>query len=176
MATSRFTSLTTERLFLRELLPEDAEEIFRLRTDASVNALTARQGAVTMDDAHDFIRMIQAKAATDEAVFWALTLIGETKLIGTILYWHIDWGNFKAELGYEMLPEYQGRGLMTEALQKVIEFGFEELKFKEITAESNEKNERSIKLLEKSGFELAGANGEYLVYALSPPAKAGGNE
>ena len=56
---------------------------------------------------------------------------------------------------------------MSEALKKVIEFGFEELEFKEIVAEPNEKNERSIRLLEKFGFELKGNEGEFLVYSLS---------
>lgn len=160
----KFTNLTTERLFLRELLPEDAEEIFRLRTDASVNALTGRQGAVTMDDAHDFIRMIAANSANDKSVFWALTLIGGAKLVGTIVYWNIEWENCKAEIGYELLPEYQGQGLMSEAVKKVLEFGFEELKFKRIMADPNERNERSIKLLENLNFKLIGRNGEFLIY------------
>jgi len=163
----KFSNLTTDHLFLRELLPEDAEQIFRLRTDERVNALIGRQNASSIDDAHNFIRMIQGKAETGESVFWALTLIGQNKLIGTILYWRIDWENHKAELGYEMLPEYQGQGLMTEALKSVIEFGFEELKFKVITAEPNERNSKSIRLLEKLDFKLTGRDGDYLIYGLS---------
>jgi ribosomal-protein-alanine N-acetyltransferase len=163
----KFSNLTTERLFLRELLPEDAEEIFRLRTDESVNKYVDRAKAITIDDAHNFIQMVQSNAAKDEAIMWALTLIGEAKLIGTIVYWHIEWENCKAEIGYEMLPEYQGKGLMTEAVKKVIEFGFEELKFKTVTAEPKENNERSIRLLEKLDFKLDGRDGEYLVYSIS---------
>jgi len=163
----KFSNLTTERLFLRELLAGDAEEIFRLRADEDVNRHIGRKLAVTIDDAHNFIRMIQGHSANGQGVFWALTLIGETKLIGTVVYYNIDREKSKAEIGYEMLPEYQGKGLMSEALKKVIEFGFEELEFKEIVAEPNEKNERSIRLLEKFGFELKGNEGEFLVYSLS---------
>jgi ribosomal-protein-alanine N-acetyltransferase len=163
----KFTNLTTDRLFLRDLQPDDAEEIFRLRSDERVNQFVDRARATTIDDAHNFIQMIQARAANNEAVIWALTLIGEAKLIGTVLYWHIEWENCKAEIGYEMLPEYQARGLMTEALKKVIEFGFEELKFREITAEPNERNVKSIRLLEKLGFDLTGTDGDYLIYSLS---------
>jgi len=162
----KFSNLTTERLFLRELQAGDAEEIFRLRTDENVNQFLGRKKAATMDDAHNFIRMIQSNSANEEGVFWALTLIGETKLIGTIVYYNIDWTNCSAEIGYEMLPEYQGKGLMTEALKKIIKFGFEELKFKIITAEPIERNEKSIRLLEKLGFELTSKDGEFLVYSL----------
>jgi ribosomal-protein-alanine N-acetyltransferase len=161
-----FSNLTTERLFLRELLPEDAEEIFRLRSNRDVNALIDRPNAVNIDDAIEFIQKIQKAIANREAVMWVITLIGEIKLVGTILYWHIEWGKNKAEIGYEMLPEYWGKGIMSEALRKVIGFGFAELKFKEITADPNERNERSIRLLEKLGFELVGRDGEFLIYDL----------
>jgi [ribosomal protein S5]-alanine N-acetyltransferase len=160
------TNLTTERLFLRELQLDDAEEIFRLRSDKDVNDLINRPGAVTIDDATEFIRKIQALAVNREVIIWAITLIGDAKLIGTILYWHIEWADCRAEIGYELLPEYRGKGIMTEALESVIGFGFEELKFKEIVAELNERNGKSIRLLEKLGFELKSRDGEYLVYRL----------
>jgi ribosomal-protein-alanine N-acetyltransferase len=149
MSASRLVSLTTERLFLREIQLEDVEEIFRLRADESVNAMIDRKSALSIDDTIEFIRQI----IHNKAMMWAITLIGEAKLIGTIVYWHIEWENKKAEIGYELLPEYQGNGIMTEALKKVIAFGFEELCFKTITAESKAINLRSVKLLEKSGFE-----------------------
>lgn len=160
------TNLTTERLFLRELRLDDAGEIFRLRSNKDVNDLIGRQSAVTIDDAIDFIRMIQANAANDKGVLWAITLTGDPKLIGTVLYWNIEREKDKAELGYELLPEHWGKGIMTEALKKVIEFGFKELKFKEIMADPNERNDKSIRLLEKLGFKLIGKDGEFLIYEL----------
>jgi ribosomal-protein-alanine N-acetyltransferase len=171
----QLTNLSTERLLLRELRLEDAEEIFRLRSDENVNAFLDRQKAVTIDDARDFIEKISVFSARNEGIFWAITLIGETKLIGAIVFWNIEWENNKAEIGYELLPEYQGKGIMTEALKKVIEFGFGKLKFTTIMADPKEKNEKSIKLLETLGFVLNGRDGEYLVYRLSS-AKAHGNE
>jgi len=161
-----FSNLTTERLFLRELQLDDAGEIFRLRSNKDVNDLIGRRSAVTIDDAIEFIRMIQDKAANDESVLWAITLAGDPKLIGTVLYWNIKPEKNKAELGYELLPEHQGKGIMTETLKKVIEFGFKELNFKMITAETNERNDKSIQLLEKLGFKLEGRDGEFLIYDL----------
>ncbi len=168
MATRKFSNLTTERLFLRELQLEDAEEIFRLRADEKVNALIDRQTASSIDDAKEFIQKILLLSENSEAVMWAITLIDETKLIGTIVYWHIEWENNKAEIGYEMLPEYQGKGMMTEALKKVIAFGFTELGFKTITADPKAINLRSVKLLEKLGFVRKGETGDgYVIFELS---------
>jgi ribosomal-protein-alanine N-acetyltransferase len=162
-----FPNLITDRLFLRDLRAEDAEEIFKLRSDASVNQFIERQQAVTMADAVEYIQKIQALAENNEVITWAITMIGEAKLIGAILYWHIVEEKHEAELGYELLPEYQGKGLMTEALKKVIEFGFEQLKLKTILAEPNRANVKSIKLLESLGFGLTGkTDGDYLIYEL----------
>ena len=163
----KFSNLSTKRLFLRELRLDDAEEIFRLRSNKEVNDLIDRPSAKTIDDAIEFIRKIQAIAVNHGVIMWVITLIGDAKLIGTILYWHIEWEKNKAEIGYELLPEYQGKGIMTEALEKVVEFGFEQLKFKIINADPNKKNDKSIRLLEKLGFKLTDKDGEYLVYCLS---------
>ena len=159
-------NLRTGRLFLRELRLDDAEEIFRLRSNKDVNDLIGRQSAQTVDDAIAFIQTIQDKAANEEVFLWAITLAGDPKLIGTVLFWNIERENDKAELGYELLPEHHGKGIMTEALRKVIEFGFKELGFKIITADTNERNDKSIKLLGALGFELTGRDGEYLFYRL----------
>jgi len=161
-----FPNLTTDRLFLRELREDDAEEIFRLRSDPNVNELIGRKPAVTLDDAREFIKRIHANSATREGLMWVITLPGNPKLIGTVVYWPIEWENNKAEIGYEMLPEFRGNGFMQEALQKVIDFGFEELKFKTIVADTKEQNLKSIKLLEKLGFSFTSKNGEYLLYSL----------
>jgi ribosomal-protein-alanine N-acetyltransferase len=162
-----FRALATERLNLRELLPSDAAEIFRLRSDDRVNAFVERQRAITLDDAKNFIQRISSLSGNNEAVMWALTFKEDTKLIGTIVFWHIEPDKAKAEVGYELLPEYHGKGIMSESLKKVIEFGFDELKFKTITAEPHPRNLPSIKLLERLGFTLTGkSEGGYLAYEM----------
>ncbi|HVW16232.1 MAG TPA: GNAT family N-acetyltransferase [Mucilaginibacter sp.] len=165
-----FSNLTTERLFLRDLQPDDAEEIFRLRKDEKVNELIGRQSAVTLDDAREFIEKILLLAENYEVVMWAITLIGDPKLVGTVLYWHIERLKDKAEMGYELLPEYQGKGIMTEALEKVIEFGFKDLRFKTITANPNAKNLKSVNVLERLGFVKTSEDEDgYLMYELKNP-------
>jgi ribosomal-protein-alanine N-acetyltransferase len=161
-----FTNLTTARLFLRELKQDDAAEIFRLRSDSSVNEFVERSRAVSLADAEEFIQKIIAIAESQEGIMWAITLIGDNKLIGTVCYWNIEPGKNKAELGYELLPEYQGKGIMTEAVEKVIAFGFEQMKLERTVAEPRGDNNRSIKLLEKMGFRLSGKDGDYLIYEL----------
>jgi len=167
MLNSPFETLTTERLFLRELLPEDANEIFQLRSSEEVNQFVDRPRAATIDDAVEFISKIQALTKKNGSMMWAITLAGKPRLIGTVVYWNVVKEKQEAELGYELLPEYQGKGIMNEAVRKVIGFGFGDLKFKTIVAEPKKGNARSIKLLEKLGFRLSGeTDNGYLTYTI----------
>ena len=165
-----FTNLKTERLLLRQLQPQDAEEIFQLRSDKKVNTFLDRPIATSIDDALQFINMIITAQNNNESMMWAITLKGNPNLIGTIVYWNIVKEKDEAEVGYELLPEHHGKGIMQEALLKVIEFGFETVGLKTIVADPKAINERSVKLLEKCGFVKKDVTDDgYLVYELRAP-------
>ncbi len=124
-----FPFLTTENYALRNLKPEDEQEIFALRSSDEINKYLDRPKANTLDDRED---------AT-------------------------------AEIGYELLPENHGKGIMQEVIPRVIQFGFEEMKLQTIEAELSPRNLKSVRLLEKNNFKLAEVNEENpdsVVYAL----------
>jgi ribosomal-protein-alanine N-acetyltransferase len=162
-----FTNLDTERLRLRELQLTDAQEIFLLRSNKEVNKLIDRVTATSIDEARKFINMIISNQLNNESFMWVITLKDEPKLIGTIVYWNLVKEKDQAEIGYEMLPQYHGRGLMQEALLKIIDFGFKTLGLKTIVAEPKSNNLPSVKLLEKCGFlKTDETEGGYLIYQL----------
>jgi len=162
-----FTNLITDRLILRELQASDAEQIFKIRTDPRVNEFLDREPSRSVDDSLKFINNILKAQNNKDTIMWAIALKNEPKLIGTALYWHIVKDQNKAELGYEMLPEYWGQGIMREALTEVIRFGFETMQLKTIVAETRADNLKSINALEKCGFEQRGSAGDaYLMYEL----------
>lgn len=165
-----FPELTTPRLLLRKLHQGDAEEIFQLRSDEKVNEFVDRQRAASIEDARSFIDMIITNQHNGEGIMWALTLKGDTKLIGTIVFWNFVKEKDEVEIGYELLPAHHGKGIMQEALLKVIEYGFKVLKLKTIGAYPKSANLRSINLLEKCGFvETASTEDGYLAYRLYSP-------
>ncbi|HEY6976084.1 MAG TPA: GNAT family N-acetyltransferase [Chitinophagaceae bacterium] len=149
-----FPDLITERLILRRLQTEDANEIFVLRSSDEVNRFLGRPKATTIDEARQFINKINNAINKNESVYWAITLKPGTRLIGTICCWNISKENEQAEIGYELHPEFQGKGIMQEAILKVIDFGFEQLKLKTIIAVPSCDNIRSRKLLEKINFKI----------------------
>ena len=125
-----FTNLTTKRLLLRQLQPDDAEEIFQLRSDEKVSALIDRPVATSIDDARQFIDKIIAA----QAMMWVITLKDNPKLIGTIVYWNIVKEKDEAEVGYEMLPRYRGQGIMQEAFAALLDYGFGIMKLHSVEA------------------------------------------
>ena len=82
------------------------------------------------------------------------SLKDQTNLIGTICLYRFSEDRKEAEVGYELLPDYHRKGIMSEALKAVLNFGFNELYLSEILAFTNKFNENSKSLLLKHQFIL----------------------
>ena len=147
-----FPRLTTGRLQLRELTKNDAKEIMILRSDERVNKFLDRPKSATINDANNFIDKISGAVKENQSVYWAITLKDEDTLIGTICMWNISFENNMAEIGYELHPDFQGRGLMQEAISTVTDYGFNKMKLKVITAFTHINNTRSTNVLLKNKF------------------------
>ena len=164
-----FPFLTTENYSLRNLMPADEQEIFALRSSDEINKYLDRPKAHTLDDARNFITKIINGIAKNESIFWVVTPKGGTKFLGSICLWKISREDATAEIGYELLPENHGKGIMQEVIPRVIQFGFEEMKLETIEAEVSPRNLKSVRLLEKNNFTLPAVNEENpdsVVYAL----------
>lgn len=163
-----FTNLITDRLILRELQLSDAEQVFKIRSNHKVNEFLDREPAVFVKDSCKFIRMILKNQKKQQGMMWAITLKNDPTLIGTVVFWHIIKDKDQAEIGYELLPEHFGNGIMQEAVSKVIDFGFQTIGLQNIVAETKSNNRKSVNLLEKCGFMKTGvAAGEYVIFCLS---------
>lgn len=147
-----FPILTTERLTLRQLVINDEQEIFTLRSDSEINKYLDRQISNTIDDARDFINKINEKINKSESLYWAITLSDKNILVGTICLFSFSDENDKCEIGYELLTNFQGQGIMKEAVEKIIDYAFNTIKVQKIEAFFHRDNQRSIKLLEKFSF------------------------
>ncbi len=148
-----FPNLDTGRLHLRQLEMSDDHEIFLLRSDEKHNEFVDRPRAASIEDAQAFIQKISQGILENKWVFWVICLKDSNKLTGTIGYWNISPGNDRAEIGYELLPAFQGKGIMQEAISKIIEYGFVGMNLKIIVAFSHRDNQRSLRLLEKHNFK-----------------------
>lgn len=166
-----FPILTTERLLLRQLLESDVEEIFSLRSNKAINKYLGRQPSKTLDDALTFIKNINENIKNSDLKYWAITFKNSNKLIGTICLFGPSDDLKECEIGYEMLADFQGQGLMVEASRKIIDYAFQTLGLHAVTAFTHKDNQSSTKLLEKLDFEKAKimdeTNKDFIIFRLT---------
>jgi [ribosomal protein S5]-alanine N-acetyltransferase len=147
-----FPILTTDRLTLRQLSTDDVQGIFALRSDVEINQYLDRQASKTIQDAASFINKIHESIQKNHSIYWVITLTNTKTFVGTICLFEFSNEENKCEIGYELLTNFQGQGIMKEAAEKVIDYAFHTLRIQKIVAVTHTDNENSIKLLKKLNF------------------------
>ncbi len=147
-----FPTLRTERLILREITLNDAEDFFVLRKNKEAMKYIDKPLHKSVSETQELIQKIIDDIKNNETIAWAISLKGNQKLIGTIGYHRIQKEHHRGEIGYMISPEYWNKGLVSEALVKVLEYGFTQMKFHSIEGVINPNNLISAKLLKKFGF------------------------
>ena len=71
-------------------------------------------------------------------------------------YHHREAHNRRLEVGYILAPAKQGRGLMTEAMQALLAYCFDELGVRRVQALIHPDNAASIRLAQRLGFRCEG--------------------
>ena len=147
-----FTNLESQRLVLRRITPEDVNAIFALRSNVDVMKYIARPLCENLEDALALIHSIEQKLSSNEGINWAITLKGNNTLIGFIGHYRIKWEHFRSEIGYMLSPDFQGKGIITEAVKLVVDYGFNDMNMHSLEAVIDPKNIASARVLEKNNF------------------------
>ncbi len=161
-----FPELSTERLLLRRITVKDAPELLFLRSDPAVLQFLSKKPATSIKEIEDFIGQIDLNIESNEGVLWGIALKEEpSKIIGTICYWHIVKENYRAEIGYALVPVWWRKGIMKETILKVLEYGFSTMGLHSVEARLNSANTGSSGVLESTGFVKEGCFKEDFFYA-----------
>jgi [ribosomal protein S5]-alanine N-acetyltransferase len=147
-----FKNLETNRLILRRINQDDVFEIFKLRSNPETMKYIPRPLAKTSDDALEHIKIIDERLQNNEGINWGITIKGNSKLIGIIGHYRIKSEDYRSEIGYMLLPDFEGKGLMTEAINVVLKYGFEDLKLHSTEAIIDPRNKSSERVLQKNGM------------------------
>lgn len=143
-----FPVVKTERLILRKITMEDGEDIFLLRSNAAAMKYIHKPRLNSMDEAKELI----SKLNEPHRIHWGITLKDPGKIIGIIGYHKIANKHYRAEIGYMLHPQFWNTGLMSEAIGKIIDFGFSKMKLHSIEAIINPNNHLSRQILKKFRF------------------------
>ena len=151
-----FPQLETERLILREIIPSDAQDLFRIYADPLVMRYWSSAPMQVIDEAYDRIQGIAAAFREKEGIRWAITRKGDGQLIGSGGHWRLIKEHFRSEIGYDLATEYWGQGIMPEAVGAMLRFGFERMGLHSVEAQIEPDNTGSRRVLEKLGFVQEG--------------------
>lgn len=147
-----FPIIETDRLILRRITNDDVNEVFELRSNPETMKYIPRPLVKTTEDALEHIAMIEEKIVENTGINWGITLKGNPKVLGIIGYYRLQPENYRAEIGYMLLPEFHGKGIITEAVNRLITYGFNNLKLHSIEAVIDPENFASEKVLQKCHF------------------------
>lgn len=151
-----FPVINTEKLLLRQVEKSDVNEIFFLRSDKKVLEYLDRAPAANIQEAASWIEKINELEKNNNAVTWAITLKPDDTLIGTLGFWNITKEHYRAEIGYTLHPNHQGKGIMQEAMTAILDYGFKTMRLHSIEGNVNPNNLASIKVLERNNFTREG--------------------
>ena len=146
-----------ENIELRTLELSDAKDFFEL-TKRNNTYLRQWLGWLdddkTIADTEKYITESNKRFENEEGL--DLGIFYENKQVGGIGIFPWDTANKKISIAYWLSEEYQGKGIMTESLKKVIEYAFTEMNINRIEITVAIKNTKSSALPKKLGFILEG--------------------
>lgn len=164
-----FPVLETERLRIRRADAMDIDALFELRSDKEIMKYIPKPAATSLNEIAEFLKLTDEKIEKNEMINWMITLKDDPKMIGTIGYYYIKPEHYRAEIGYMLLPKFQGNGYITEAIAEVVKYGFSTMQLHSIEAVVDPLNLSSCRVLEKCGFIKEGHfkenefyNGEFI--------------
>lgn len=148
--------LETDHLILRKLRLRDAADIYSWSSDPKVARYVLWDAHRSISDSREYIRYVRRLYRSGLPSSWGIELKETGHIIGTIgLMWYSDI-NSSAEVGYSLSAEYWNHGYMTEALLKVLDFCFDDLKLNRIEAQFDIRNSASGRVMEKCGLRQEG--------------------
>ncbi len=165
-----FKATESKRLLIRPVCMEDVEAIFEIFSNDVLMEPYGMHGLTSLEKSKEF-----TKGLIEDGEL-AILNKKDQSLIGTMGFLAYSQYNNRAEIAYELLEDYWGKGIMSEALDVLLSYGFSELCLHRIEAYVHPTNQASQKLLLKKNFKKEGLlkgrsyqRGEYrdaVLYAL----------
>ncbi|MBS4174709.1 GNAT family N-acetyltransferase [Bacillus sp. FJAT-49736] len=151
-----FPTLETERLKLIEITEEYAGAVYDVFSREDV---TRFYGMQPFQEKEQALRMVQSFSRNFEekrGIRWGMLLKETGEYIGSVGLNNLVLSSKRAEVGYELHPNFWRKGFVSEAVKAVLKHSFEELDLYRIGAVTFPENEPSSNLLLKIGFQKEG--------------------
>lgn len=150
--------IETQRLILRRIGSQDAQDIFEYASDEQTTQFMLFNKHTTIDDTISFIKFMLNKYELNECLDFAFVLKETGKVIGTGGAANLKDIPHSVEIGYILNKKYWGQGLVVEAMQAVMKYLFGVLNVHRIYANHFINNTNSGKVMTKLGMSYEGTS------------------
>ena len=151
-----FPRLETARLVLREIIPTDAEDLFHIFSDEETMRYWSFRPYTSVDQARALIEGIAEAAFAGAGIHWAITLRGDERLVGKCGYNEWRKAHRRGDISYIVAREQWGKGIVSEALGAMLDYGFDHMNLHSVEAGVTPGNDASTRMLQRLGFRLEG--------------------
>lgn len=148
--------LDSEQLRLRPLREPDVDDLFGVFGDPDVMRFWSTPVFRERAQAEKLIAQVRQSFATRSCIQWGIARREDDVVLGTCTLFRIEPMHRRAEIGFALRRADWGRGLAGEAVATALEFAFGPLDLIRIEADVDPRNDRSIRLLERQGFQREG--------------------
>jgi ribosomal-protein-alanine N-acetyltransferase len=167
--TPEFPQLETDRLVLRELTDEDIHVMFPHYSDKEVWKYIDTYPATDPRVILEVINWGKYILGNGTGVLWGLFNKKDDSFVGEMNYvgrrdGTIEGKIHRAEIGYNIVREYWGKGLAAEALREIIRYIFDTTEIYRLEAIIRPANTRSRKLASRLGFKEEGILRDYIFW------------
>ena len=167
--------LSTLRITLRKITANDLSDMYEYSKDPLLTKYLLWYPHPDITYTSKYLSYVEKQYKKN--LYYDFGIEYEGKLIGTCGFSSFDLENDSGEIGYVLSRKYWGQGLASEAVRRVLKFGFEELGLNRIYARIMAGNEKSEALAQGCGMRPEGyfkeavkAKGEYRdisIYAIT---------
>lgn len=148
--------LSTPRLTIRLLAPSDRAALFDIFSHPEVMRYWSSPPWTDLARAETMIRNTREGYEAGDYLQLGLERTADHTLMGTCTLFEINHQCRRAEIGYAMGRPYWGQGYMHEALQRWVQYAFEDLNLNRLEADIDPRNAASAKALQRLGFQKEG--------------------
>lgn len=148
--------ITTERLVLRPVEPEDFEAIHEYASDPSIDMMLFLPK--TEEETREFVAFAAAEWEKSEPEVREYVVLRDGEIIGGVTLEKCEEDR-SFELGWVMRQDARGKGYASEAAKALAEYAFDVLNAKQILAHCDNRNAASERVMQKLGMVLADATG-----------------
>jgi [ribosomal protein S5]-alanine N-acetyltransferase len=170
-----FPVYKTGRLLLRQFKESDLENVFQGLSHPEVIKYYGVHFK-TLEETRKQLEWFAELENDETGIWWAVCSADNSIFYGAVGLYYMNSLLKKAELGFWLMPEFWGKGIITESVLLVIDYGFKKMHLKRIEAEVETENSMSIRVMNKLQFVHEGTkkdceikNGNFIsldIYAL----------